>query len=189
MRLDLICAMNSYLNASTMIDRSVCLHRIYMIETAAMTHLYGYNEKYRQKSIWHAIKRLAEFSSVPESKLLEQRLAEYTDTMDCTRRNLFTHYRENTESNISKRWQEFQKMDHVNEIFRLIGLIYLCNDISSYAQSIFSAISENQKRESAETKQRNIDMLSKIRDIGEKIGDQNIVDRTEKLLNRINELL
>lgn len=116
MRSDLTCAMNSYLNASTMLDGSVCLHRIYMIETAALTHLYGYKEEYRQKSIWYKIKKIAEFTAIQDSTQIEHRLSEHTAILNCNRRNLYTHYWENGSSNISKRWQDFQKMDSCQRI-------------------------------------------------------------------------
>ena len=187
MRSDLACAINSYLNSSTIIDGSVCLRRIYMIETAALTHLYGYNDEHRKKSIWHKIKVLAEFASVSESQQIEQQLAEFTDTLDCDRRNMYTHYQENGFSNISKRWKDFQEMNHAKELYRLLKLLNLCNDIYSYISSLLSAMNKTQEKKSAETKERYINMVSKIKSIGIKTNNQEIIDTSEKLLNIINK--
>lgn len=187
MRSDLACAISSYLNSSTIIDGSVCLRRIYMTETAALTHLYGYDDGHRKKSIWHKIKVIAEFSSVQESQQIEQLLTEFTDTLDCGRRNMYTHYRENDFSNISKRWKDFQEMNHAKELYRLLKLMNLCNDIYLYISSLLSAMNETQEKKSAETKERYINMVSKIKSIGIKTNNQEIIDTSEKLLNIINK--
>lgn len=181
MRSDLTCAMNSYLNASTMLDGSVCLHRIYMIETAALTHLYGYKEEYRQKSIWYKIKKIAEFTAIPDSTRIEYRLSEHTAILNCNRRNLYTHYWENGSSNISKRWQDFQTMDHVKELYRLQDLILLCKDICSYTASLLSEIDKSQKKRSAETTRQINEMICKIKDMGVKFNNQDIINSAEKL--------
>ena len=181
MRLDLTCAMNSYLHASTMLDRSVCLHRIYMIETAALTHLYGYKEEYRQKSIWCKIKRIAEFATIPDSTRIEHRLSEHTAILNCDRRNLYTHYWENGASNISKRWQDFQTMDHVQTLYRLQDLILLCKDICSYTASLLSEMDKSQKKRSAETTRQINEMICKIKDMGVKFNNQDIINSAEKL--------
>ena len=187
MRSDLVCAMNSYLNASTMIDRSVCLHRMYMIETAALTHLYGYDDKHRQKSIWYKIKRITEFTSVPELKQIEQQLAECTNILDCNRRNMYTHYLENGLSNISRRWLDFQKMDHVKELFRFLKLVNLCKDIYLYTLQLLSAIRKAQEKKTVETQRKYSDMISKIRDIGVKTNNQELIDMSEKLQTMIDK--
>lgn len=181
MRSDLTCAMNSYLSASTMLDRSVCLHRIYMIETAALTHLYGYKEEYRQKSIWYKIKKIAEFTAIPDSTRIEHRLSEHTEILNCDRRNLYTHYWENGASNISKRWQDFQTMDHVKELYRLQDLILLCKDICSYTASLLSEMDKSQKKRSAETTRQINGMICKIKDMGVEFNNQDIINSAEKL--------
>lgn len=65
MRYDLICSMGSYLNANSNLERSINFMRVYRIATGALTHLYGYNEEYREKSIWSKIKLIPEFSKHP----------------------------------------------------------------------------------------------------------------------------
>lgn len=183
MHSDLASAISSYLNSSTMIDGSVCLRRIYMIETAALAHLYGYDNEHRKKSIWHKIKVIAEFASVSESQQIEQRLIEFTDTLDCDRRNMYTHYRENDISNISKRWKDFQGMNHAKELYRLLKLLNLCNDIYSYLSSLLSAMNDTQEKESVKAKERYINMISEIKSIGIKTNNQEIIDASERLQN------
>lgn len=100
---------------------------------------------------------------------------------------MYTYYRENDSSNISKRWKDFQEMNHAKELCRLIELLNLCNDIYSYISSLLSAMNETQEKKSAETKERYINMVSKIKSIGIKTNNQEIIATSEKLLNIINK--
>lgn len=181
MFLDCACVMNSYFNASTRIARSVCLHRIYMLETAMLTHLYGYDEEHRRKSIWQGIKNLAEFAAHPASPEIERRLQECTSLLDCDRRNLYTHYREDDSSNIAERWRDFRDMDHVEELFRLQKLLVLCKDIRSYACSLLTEMAKTEKAKTQEGRRRMEDTVSKIRNIGITSGSRELTDAAETI--------
>ena len=49
MQYDLVCSMNTYLKADSNAERSISFMRAYRIETSALSHLYGYNDEYREK--------------------------------------------------------------------------------------------------------------------------------------------
>lgn len=61
MHYDLVCSMDTYLKASSNANAPSVFMRTYRIETSALSHLYGYNEKYKVKSIWNKIKSVPEF--------------------------------------------------------------------------------------------------------------------------------
>lgn len=49
MQYDLACSMNSYFKADSNAERSICFMRAYRNEISALSHLYGYNDEYREK--------------------------------------------------------------------------------------------------------------------------------------------
>lgn len=100
MQYDLACSMNSYLKADSNAERSICFMRAYRNEISALSHLYGYNDEYREKSIWSKIRTVPEFKSIPLSKEIEDELIALTSNFDPNKRNLYTHYREDTKLNI-----------------------------------------------------------------------------------------
>ena len=182
MRSDLICSMDSYLKASSIIERSICLHRIYRFEIAALTQLYGYNDDKKSESIWHKLKGISEFVTNPMSNEVEKQLEELTTHIDCTRRNLYTHYREERQLNISERWQAFEKMSHVKELKQLLKLILLCNRIDKCLISLLASLQELQNR-----KTKNIlDIISKIRNLGIKYENQSVIDTSDKLVSYLS---
>ena len=82
MRYDLICSINSYLNACSNAERSISFMRAYRIEISALSHLYGYNDEYKEKSIWNKMKSISEFKSIPLSDQIERALNALMSNLD-----------------------------------------------------------------------------------------------------------
>lgn len=179
MRYDLICSMDSYLNAQSNTERSICFMCVYRIETAALTHLYGYNEERRQNSIWNKIKTIPEYKSTPLSNDIERNLKILTSHFDSTRRNLYTHYREGSKLNISDRWHCANKMDHPKELMQILQLVTLCKNIHQYLASLLSVMNTTEKKKNDEI----LEPIRSIKEIAYKNNLQDIVKMSDKLLS------
>ena len=184
MRHDLACSMNNYLNASSMIERSVCLRRIYLIEVPALSHLYGYNNTAQHRSIWGRLNEIPEFVSNPLSNMIENELKELTSNLDSDKRNLYTHFREDEQLNLSSRWDAFKNMNHVEELMQLHKLIILCNKIDSFLKSILLSINESHEIKLQET----LKPIFKIRELGIKFNNQEIIDISDKFISMFNSV-
>ena len=150
MRYDLICSIDSYLNASSNIERSICFMRIFRIETSALTQLYGYNSEKKGKSIWNKLKMISVFKEIDFSEQLEVDFEKLVVHFDSKKRNLYTHYRENEKFNISDRWQCFNSMNHSEELMQVLKLIALCKNINKYLLSFILLMNRNEKLKSDE---------------------------------------
>lgn len=179
MRYDLICSLNSYLNASSNVERSISFMRAYRIETSALTHLYGYNEECRKRSIWSKIKLVPEFKAIPLSDEIENNLKVLTSHFDSTKRNLFIHYREDAKRNISQRWQCANEMDHPKELIQMLRLLTLCKNINQYLVSLISLMNSTEKRKNDEI----LDPIRRIKKIAHKNNLPDIVEISDKLLS------
>lgn len=179
MQYDLACSMNTYLKASSNVERSISFMRAYRIKISALSHLYGYNDEYREKSIWNKIRTVPEFKSIPLSKKIEDELIALTSNFDSSKRNLYTHYREEAKLNISERWQCANEMNHPKELMQMLCLVTLCKKINQFLVSLISSIHLSEK-------QKNNEMLKPIRDIKELASKNNrpdIVEMSDKLLS------
>ena len=179
MQYDLACSMNSYLKADSNVERSICFMRAYRNEISALSHLYGYNDEYREKSIWSKIRTVPEFKSIPLSKEIEDELIALTSNFDPNKRNLYTHYREDTKLNISERWQCANEMNHPEELMQMLRLVTLCKKINQFLVSLVSSMHLSDK-------QKNDEMLSpirKIKELAQKNNQQDIVDISDKFLS------
>lgn len=179
MQYDLACSMNSYLKADSNAERSICFMRAYRIEISALSYLYGYNDEYRGKSIWCKIRTVPEFKSIPLSKEIEDELIALTSNFDPSKRNLYTHYREDTKLNISERWQCANEMSHPEELMQMLRLVTLCKKINQFLVSLVSSMHLSEK-------QKNDEMLSpirKIKELAQKNNQQDIVAISDKFLS------
>ena len=179
MQYDLACSMNSYVKADSNAERSICFMRAYRIEISALSHLYGYNDEYRGKSIWNKIRNIPEFKSIPLSKEIEDELIALTSNFDPSKRNLYTHYREAAKLNISERWQCANEMNHPEELMQMLRLVTLCKKINQFLVSLVSSMHLSEK-------QKNDEMLSpirKIKELAQKNNQQDIVAISDKFLS------
>ena len=179
MQYDLACSMNSYLKADSNAERSICFMRAYRNEISALSHLYGYNDEYREKSIWSKIRTVPEFKSIPLSKEIEDELIALTSNFEPSKRNLYTHYREDTKLNISERWQCANEMNHPEELMQMLRLVTLCKKINQFLVSLVSSMHLSEK-------QKNDEMLSpirKIKELAQKNNQQDIVAISDKFLS------
>lgn len=179
MRCDLECSMNSYLNASSNIERSICFMRVYRLKISALTHLYGYNEERRHKSLWCKIKSIPEFKTTSLSDDIEKILQSLTSHFDCTKRNLYTHYREGEKLNISDRWQCASKMNHPKELMQILQLVTLCKKINQYLCSLIFLMDSTAKKKN----NKMLETIQKIKELGCKNNLSDIVDMSDKLLS------
>ena len=182
MHYDLVCSMDTYLKASSNVERSISFMRTYRIETSALSHLYGYNEKYKVKSIWNKIKCVPEFKYIPLSIEIEDELKALTAGFNSAKRNLYTHYRDGAKLNISERWRCANEMNHPKELMQMLRLVTLCKKINQFLVLLISSMSSIEK-------QKNDEMLNPIRKIKElayKNNQQDIVDISDKFLSKFS---
>lgn len=149
-RCDLTCAIRAYMNSWSSVERSLHLRKIYLIEVSALTHLYGYNEEKKSHSLWSQLMALDNEKCENESKLLQEKLEEQTNLLDCARRNLHTHFREGDELNIVKRYEAYKELNQVSELKKSIDLLHLCGKIEDYTMSVMSRIEKDQQQKSIE---------------------------------------
>lgn len=149
-RCDLTCAIRAYMNSESSVERSLHLRKIHLIEVSALTHLYGYNKEKKSKSLWNQLMSLDDESSENEPKSLQKKFEELTNQLDCTRRNLYTHFREGEDLNILKRYEAYKDMDHVSEINRSLNLLHLCKKIEDYTMSVISGIEKKEQQKKRE---------------------------------------
>ena len=179
MQYDLACSMNSYLKADSNAERSICFMRAYRNEISALSHLYGYNDEYREKSIWSKIRTVPEFKSIPLSKEIEDELIALTSNFDPNKRNLYTHYREDTKLNISERWQCANEMNHPEELMQMLRLVTLCKKNNQFLVSLVSSMHLSEKQKNDEI----LSPIRKIKELAQKNNQQDIVAISDKFLS------
>ena len=149
MRYDIACSVWGYLNASTDKERSQNLRLIHIIKQAALTHIYGYTEKVREKSLWHAIKKIEESSSEKlDTTTVEKKLEELTGNLSEDKENsqIFAHYRYKQDFYIPARLEAFNKMEHHKELMDAMSLLKICNVLEGYTTGLLFCMNDTHKK-------------------------------------------
>ena len=153
LRCDLACSVWGYLNATSDMERSQNIRLIYITKQAALTHIYGYNEKTRPKSLWAKIKAIEEVcNETLNTDEVEESLKKLTSnlTEDMENSNIYVHYRYMQDFYIPARLEKYGKMVHCIELEETRKLIIVCNSLVKYLTNLLHCISEKQKKERKE---------------------------------------
>lgn len=150
LRYDVACSIWGYLNSVSDKERSQNLRLIHITKQAALTHIYGYNEKARERSLWTKIKNMEESGNESLNTLsIEASLGKLTGNLseDNNYSQIFAHYRHNHNYYIPERLEILNKMDHYKELIDAMNLLKVCNTLEGYTASLLSIVEQNQRLE------------------------------------------
>ena len=189
LRYDVACSIWGYLNAASDKERSQNLRLLPITKQAALTHIYGYTEKVKEKSLWAAIKRTAELrSDKPDMNLVERSLKELTGNLneDKDSSQMFAHYRFKQDFYIPARLEAFEKMEHHKELIDAMKLLSVCSDLEGYTTRSLYCINEEQEQE---RKKRLIEWNDRIEGLVSKTGNNERVKEALKPLRDLVEMV
>lgn len=186
LRYDIACSIWGYLNASSDKERSQNLRLIYITKQAALTHIYGYNIKVRENSLWARIKEIEEAGNeILNTDKVEESLRELTKdlSVDRVNSNIFAHYRYKQDFYIPARLEAFDNLSHYKELDDSLKLIHVCKSLEDYSMQLLFCINEVKNIE--RKKQRNA-WIGKFDSLAEKVGND---ERARDSLKAMRELI
>lgn len=186
MRYDIACSVWGYLNASTDKERSQNLRLIHIIKQAALTHIYGYTEKVREKSLWAAIKKIEESSSEKlDTSSVEKKLKELTGNLNEDKENsqIFAHYRYKQDFYIPARLEAFNKMEHHKELMETLTLLNICKALDGYTIGLLFCINDTHKKKN---QKQHDEWMGLIDGLVSKSGDD---ERVKEALKPMRDLI
>lgn len=187
LRNDVACSIWGYLNSSSDKERSQNLRLLHITKQAALTHIYGYTERVREKSLWIAIKRTVESrSEMPDTNSVEKSLKELTGNLneDKDSSQVFAHYRYKQDFYIPARLEAFVKMEHHKELIDAMKLLNICSDLEGYTAKSLYCIRKDQKQK---RKRRLTEWNDMIEDLVSKAGNDERVSEALKPLRDLVE--
>lgn len=182
LKYDIACSIWGYLNASSEKERSQNLRMIHITKQAALTHLYGYNDKTRENSLWAKIKAIEEAGSIIlKTEEVEKSLMDLVANLNGDKENsrMFTHYRFNQVFYIPARLDAFGKMVHYKELCDSVRLLNVCKMLEGYTMNLLYCIDRKQKQE---TKRKHDEWMGRLDDMATKLGNN------EKAMESIESL-
>ena len=148
---DMACAVWGYVNSETDEERSQNLRLIHITKQAALTHIYGYNDKTRQQSLWTKIKEMKEANSEAlDTEEIERLLEKLTKDLDGDNQQsrAFAHYRHKDNFYIPERLEALKKMLHHQELEEVMALFGISKKLVGYTEELLKSIKTAQDNES-----------------------------------------
>ena len=188
LKYDIACSVWGYLNASSDMERTQNLRLIHITKQAALTHIYGYNEEFRAKSLWVRIQALEEANETLNTEKVEESLKKLTRNLEGDRNNsnMFAHYRYKDVYYIPARLEAFGKMSHYKELADSKKLLDVCNSLEEYTMRFLYCINDKQKRE---RKKQCDEWITKLDGFADKIGDNEEAKESLRSIRGIIEQL
>lgn len=189
LKYDIACSVWGYLNGSSDMERSQNLRLIHITKQAALTHIYGYNEEFRAKSLWVRILALEEANNETlNTEKVEESLKVLTGNLkgDRNNSNMFAHYRYKDVYYIPARLEAFGKMSHYRELADSKKLLDVCNSLEEYTTRLLYCIDDKQKRK---RKKQCDEWITKIDGLDNKIGDNEEAKESLRSIRGIIEQL
>lgn len=186
LRYDVACSVWGYLNAVSDKERSQNLRLIHITKQAALTHIYGYNDIVRGKSLWAKIKEMEESDSEKlATNSVEKLLKELTDNLrqDNEYSRMFAHYRYKQNFYIPARLEAFNNMEHHKELIAAEKLLKVCKVLDVYTSDLLLYIDEKQKHEQKKRYDRWMVMIDGLE---VKSGNN---DKVKKMMKPLRELI
>lgn len=186
LRYDIACSIWGYLNASSDKERSQNLRLIYITKQAALTHIYGYNIKVRENSLWARIKDMEEAGNeILNTDKVEESLRDLTTDLavDRVNSNIFAHYRYKQDFYIPARLEAFDNLSHYKELDDSLKLIHVCKSLEDYSMQLLFCINEAKNEE---RKKQHNEWIVKFDSLAEKIGND---ERAKGSLKAMRELV
>ena len=183
---DLACSVWGFLNASSDKERSQNLRLIHITKQAALTHIYGYNDNVREKSLWTEIKIIEEtrnekLNTSFVEKLLEDLTGNLTEDKEYSQ--MFAHYRYKEDFYIPARLEAFGNMEHHKELMDAMKLLQVCKALVGYTTGLLFCMDEKQKQE---RKIRHDEWMGKLDELVARSGND---ERMRESLNSMQELI
>lgn len=186
MKHDIACAVWGYLNAASDNERSQNLRLIHITKQAALTHIYGYNDNIRKRSLWSRIKAIEEAGNIElKTEGVEKSLEELVSNLSDDNKNsrMYAHYRYKQEFYIPARLDAFGKMVHYKELTDAVKLLNVCKTLEGYTCRLLSCIDEKQKQE---TKKKHDEWIEIIDGLAAKMGNN---ENSQKVLEPLKNLV
>lgn len=191
MELDLACVLHSWFNSQSEVEGVMTLRRITIIKVAVLTHLVGYEENERERSIWSSVKAmipLEDDSLTSERIQIENIFSKLVDSKkDRDERNIYVHYIVGSkQTKLTSIADSIEHLDFFKTIKDLQLMVQLYSKIQSFSKHLMDSLGERAHNQSVESTNALLDKNNKIRNLV-LMSEMDEKDK-EDFLARINKM-
>lgn len=195
MELDLACVLDAWFNSNSEVEGVMTLRRITIIKVAVLSHLIGYEQDEKQKSIWSSILKFIPYEDntlVSKAKQIEEDLYKLVDSKnDRDERNVYVHYVVGSKQ--TKLTSIAESIEHLNffKIMRdLEMMVLLYSKLKSFLNQLMDSLGEKARNERIKSTNSLLAQNNKIRELVQSTKmDEEQKNNFLKQIDRMDEFI
>ena len=173
MALDLASVINAYLHSGSDIEASLNLRRVVVIKTSTLVHLYGYDEREQEKSVWKSIQSfipLDDETLKAEEQALQELLSKLVaESEDKRLRASLVHLYDNGghKSNIKETLESVENLEPVNQTVEILLLMKIYKKMEAFTKRLMNTLALNSHKQIEASHKKLLDIIANMRQLME----------------------
>ncbi|MGN0033233.1 MAG: hypothetical protein ACI358_05600 [Candidatus Limimorpha sp.] len=196
MALDLASVLNAYLHSDSDIEASLNLRRIVVIKTSTLVHLYGYDEREHEKSVWKNIKTFIPSDNEvlkSEEQAIQELLSKLvTESDDKNLRASLVHLFDNGShmSNIEETLVNVESLDPAKQTVEILLLMEVYKKMEAFTKRLMNTLALNARLQREASQKEMLDKIVKMRQLIEHSNaPQEITDSFLQMMDKIQNAI
>lgn len=170
MLVDIASIVNGYLNSGSGPEYALNLRRLTITRVSTLSHLYGYGEYERNKSLWGKICSMIPKSDealLEQSKTITDDLNILIDGGDKEIRTLYAHLIEKKKNNVPEIISTIEQMNPFAELKKAESLIIATSCIHRFLKELMNKMASDAHKRAEESTARFLEQISSIRELAD----------------------
>ena len=196
MALDLASVINAYLHSDSDIEASLNLRRIVVIKTSTLVHLYGYDDREQEKSVWKSIQSFIpsdDETLKAEEQTIQDLLSKLvSDSEDKSLRASLVHLYDNKshKSNIKETLESVENIDPAKQTVEILLLMEIYKKMEAFTKKLMDTLAQNARLQKEASQKEMLDKIALARQHLERSNaSTDIKDTFLQIIDKIQKII
>ena len=170
MLVDIASIVNGYLNSGSGPEYALNLRRLTITRVSTLSHLYGYGEFERNKSLWGKIIVMIPSDSdalLMESRIITEELDGLIDDKDKELRTLYAHLMDKKKNNVPEIIASIKEANPYAELKKAESLIVVTSRIQRFLKDLMDKMANDAHQRAEESTARFLAQINSIRELAD----------------------
>ncbi len=196
MALDLASVIDAYLHSNSDIEASLNLRRVVVIKTSTLVHLYGYDDREQEKSVWKSLQGFIpsdDETLKAEEQVIQNLLSKLIAGSDDKRlRASLVHLYDNGshKSNIEETLESVEILDPARQTVEILLLMEIYKKMEAFTKNLMDTMAQNARQQKEASQKEMLDKITHMRQFVEQSSiDPEIKETVFQLMEKIQNTI
>lgn len=183
MLVDIATIVNAYVHSGSDPEYALTLRRLTITRVSTLSHLYGYSDTERSKSLWTLICNMIPEGCSPlisELEKIQSALEGLIDDADKKKRALYAHLMDKRKSNVPNIISGIENINLIEEFSKADALLRVTKRVQNFLKDLMDKLGKDAHEKAEASK---AEMNAKFRAIREAVNNSNCPEDIRKSIN------